>query len=106
MSNKSVKKLISLRVEPEVLQWFQRQRSRGYQTLMHSVLKSFVQQQTEQKIRAAGRAQEIFHRYHAQCFWHYDTGLEINEENIQLVIDGLRKYGGRKGFLLAEELCQ
>jgi len=63
-----------------------------------------MQEVTTQQVRAAGRAQELFHRYYARCFWHYDSNLEITPNNIDLVINGLKKHGGREGFLLAEEL--
>ena len=105
MSHKGPKKAISLRVDQEVLRWFRKRRPRGYQTLMNLVLSNYVDEQTRREIRAAGRAQELFRRFHAQCFWHYDPDLEIDPDNLRLVIDGLRKYGGREGFLLADELC-
>jgi len=35
------KKLVTLRVDPDVLNWF-RQGGRGYQSRMHDVLKAFV----------------------------------------------------------------
>ena len=89
----------------DVLDWFQKYRPNGYQTAMHSVLKNYVVQQNAQQLRTVGRAQEIFKHFYAQCFWHYDPDLQINQNNIELVIGGLRKYGGREGFLLAEELC-
>lgn len=106
MAKVSGKKLISIRLEPELLDWYRSQQPTGYQTLLHSVLKKYMQNKIDQKVRAAGRAQELFRRYYTRCFWHYDAKLEINPENISLVIDGLKKYGGREGFLLAEELCQ
>jgi len=52
------------------------------------------------------RAQELFRLYHSQCFWHCSPNLLIDSGNIELVVDGLRKHGGRKGMLLAEELCR
>lgn len=106
MKGISTKTPISLRLEPELLNWYRSQKPKGYQSLIHSVLKRYMQEMLTQKIRAAGRAQEIFHRYYARCFWHYDPKLEITPHNIDLVIEGLKKYGGREGFLLAEELCQ
>ena len=74
--------------------------------MIHSVLEEYVKQRTYDRVRAVGRAQEIFRQYYAQCFWHYDKDLQIDLNNIELVVDGLRKYGGRAGLLLAEELCQ
>jgi len=73
---------------------------------MHAVLQQHVEQQIRNQVRLAGRAQEIFRNFHARCFWHYDRSLEITPDNIHLVIEGLKKYGGREGYLLASELCQ
>jgi uncharacterized protein (DUF4415 family) len=43
----TTKKAISLRVDSEVLEWFKSQ-GKGYQSLMNSVLRSYVQHQTNQ----------------------------------------------------------
>lgn len=102
----SKKHPISLRVAPDILEWFKKQKSRGYQGLMHDVLEDYVNQKRGAQIRAAGRAQEIFRQYYTRCFWHYDPELIIDAANIDLVIQGLRKYGGRQGMILAKELCQ
>ena len=88
-----------------MLRWFKAKQPKGYQTLMHSVLLEYVHKQELASAVAAGRAQELFRRFYAQCFWHYDSELKITPENMDLVIEGLRKFGGREGFLLAEELC-
>ncbi len=106
MSDRACKQLISIRVEPRILAWFRTKEPRGYQTLIHSVLTAYVDNQNKTAERKAGRAQELFRRFYAQCFWHYSPTLEITPMNIQLVTDGLRKYGGREGLILAEELCQ
>ena len=97
---------ISLRIDEKVLSWFRERSPKGYQTLMHSILEEYVAEQNQRSARLEGRAQELFSRYHAQCFWHLDPGLKIKAGNIRLVIEGLRKYGGREGLILAEELCQ
>ena len=106
MSTTKSKQSISIRVDPEVLEWFRGNAPRGYQTLMHAVLKQHVQQQVKLSERIAGRAQELFRKFYAQCFWHMNPSLEITPSNTQIVVDGLRKYGGREGLQLAEELCQ
>lgn len=98
--------LISLRVSKSVLDWFKKERPKGYQTLINSVLAQYVQARTEHSQWVAGRAQEIFRQYYTQCFWHCDKNLQIGPDKIQLVVDGLRKYGGHTGLQLAEELCQ
>ena len=106
LMSKGRKTPISLRIDEHVLSWFKSQRPTGYQSLMHSVLDEFMKRRTEQSLHAAGRAQEIFRRYYAQCFWHYDKDLKIGLNNMQIVVEGLRMYGGREGLILAEELCQ
>ena len=100
------KKLISIRIGAQALEWFRKAAPSGYQTLINSVLEEHVEAQTHSRAHSAGRAQELFRRFYSQCFWHYDRDLRISTQNMDLVIDGLRKYGGREGFILAEELCR
>lgn len=97
---------ISIRIDPVVLDYFQKEQVVGYQTYMHRVLEDYVRSKREKQLRNEGRAQELFRQFYASCFWHYDAALEITSENISLVIEGLRKHGGRKGFMAAEDLCQ
>lgn len=97
---------ISLRMPEPTLHWFRNKQPKGYQSLIHSVLDEYVNSEMKKEHRMAGRAQEIFRAYYAQCFWHYDKNLKITPANIKIVIDGLKKHGGRDGLLLAEELCQ
>lgn len=49
-------------------------------------------------------ARDVYQRFHARCFWQSPRDLEITEDRIPFVIDGLRKNGGRDGFKLAEYL--
>ena len=55
------------------------------------------------RLRVARRA---FRRFHAQCFWFLRADLEISLEDLPTIVDGLRKNGGRTGFLLAAKLCR
>jgi len=106
LSNKNRKIAISLRIREPILNWFRsRAPDGGYQTLLNAVLEEYVNNQIQLSNHLAGRGQELFRQYYAQCFWHYDKTLHIGPHNIQLVIDGLKKYGGREGFLIAKELC-
>lgn len=105
MSNNHPKRAISIRLAPEILDWFRRDSPSGYQSRIHRVLADHVRTQQRIAERKAGRAQELFRVYYARCFWHFDRSLVITPENMQLVIEGLRKYGGREGLSLAEELC-
>ena len=53
------KKAISLRVDPEVLEWFKAAaKGRGYQTLMNAVLKAYVE---AQKAQARARHEPAVH---------------------------------------------
>lgn len=97
---------ISLRIHPDTLAWFQRNGPGGYQRLINQVLDDYVKEKTQEKSRNVPMAQEIFRQFYAECFWHYAKDLEITEQNMHIVIDGLKKYGGRKGLQLAEELCR
>lgn len=55
------------------------------------------------RVRAARQA---FLRYHAQCFWYLRADLKVTAGDIPMIADGLRKNGGREGFLLAAQLCR
>ena len=49
-------------------------------------------------------ANRLYGEYHTSCFWHCPRDLIITEELLPLVVDGLRKHGGRRGFILAAKL--
>jgi len=49
-------------------------------------------------------ANRLYCQYRAQCFWHSPRDLVITEELIPFVVQGLRKYGGRRGFIASEQL--
>ena len=57
----------------------------------------------EERLR---RAQKAFREYSTRCFWFMDENLVITEENLPLVIEGLKLHGGHKGWKLAHELCR
>ena len=63
----------------------------------------------EDRFVAADRlqaARTAFRQFHAQCFWYLRADLEITLAEVPMIADGLRKNGGRAGFLLAAELCR
>lgn len=97
---------ISLRINPSTLEWLKAARPRGYQTLINELLDDYVSERRRLEEHRLGRAQEIFKQFYAQCFWHYRKDLKVTKENLPLILDGLKKHGGTKGMLLAEELCQ
>ena len=51
-------------------------------------------------------AREAFRKFHAQCFWYLRPDLEITPAEVPMVAEGLRRNGGRVGFLLAAKLCR
>jgi hypothetical protein len=55
------------------------------------------------RVREARRAFKVFR---AQCFWYLREDLNVTLADIPEIADGLRRNGGRKGFLLAARLCR
>ena len=51
-------------------------------------------------------AREAFRKFHAQCFWYLRPDLEITPAEVPMIAEGLRRNGGRAGFLLAAKLCR
>ena len=49
-------------------------------------------------------ANQLYREYHAQCFWHSPRDLVITEDLIPFVVQGLRKHGGRRGFMRSGQL--
>ncbi|MCC6932703.1 MAG: BrnA antitoxin family protein [Deltaproteobacteria bacterium] len=94
---------VYLRIPKDVLDWFKRS-GRGYQTRIIAILKDHVEEQRVLKIRCLQKAQDIYSQYHTKCFWHMKPDLTINEENVAMVISGLRHFGGHEGWRLAAEI--
>lgn len=46
-------------------------------------------------------ANQLYQEYHTRCFWHSPRDLVITENLLPFVVKGLRKHGGRRGFMLA-----
>lgn len=106
------KEAIYIKLDSNVLKWFRSQGS-GYQTRINEVLRRFVlevdHQGCEQNNLKNDRlflAQELYEKYYAQCFWHMKPNLIITEGLIAGIVEGLKKYGGREGFMEAQKLCQ
>jgi len=51
-------------------------------------------------------AQRAFLRFYAQCFWYLKADMKVTLADIPEIIRGLRKNGGRTGFILAGKLCR
>jgi len=104
------KKGIFIRLDEGILNSF-KEAGPGYQTRIAEVLTRYVevyrQQKQQQKIsQRVKRAQQLFEEFREQCFWHLNPKLKIRAAQIDLVVDGLRMYGGHRGYVLAEQLCQ
>jgi hypothetical protein len=55
----------------------------------------------EERLELANR---LYREYRSRCFWFCRPDLVITEELIPLVVKGLRKNGGRTGWILAAKL--
>ena len=60
----------------------------------------------EQENARVQAAREAFRKFHAQCFWYLRPDLEITPAEVPMIAEGLRRNGGRVGFLLAAKLCR
>ena len=49
-------------------------------------------------------AREAFAEFYAECFWYMRSDLPIGSEDIPEIARGLRRYGGKRGLLMAERL--
>lgn len=59
---------------------------------------------TDRPLTLQGRldlAQRLYREFHTRCFWHCRPDLEITEELLPFVAQGLRANGGHRGFKLA-----
>jgi hypothetical protein len=51
-------------------------------------------------------AQQAFERFHTCCFWFMREDLRVGEEDVEMIIRGLRAHGTREAFLIAARLCR
>jgi hypothetical protein len=112
---------VYLKLAPAVIEYFKTQ-GRGYQARINDLLVEYVTlAQTadtaessatvltgapsvrDEKVR---HAQRLFKKYYAQCFWHLRADLEVTEALLPLIAQGLKRFGGREGFMEAQTLCQ
>jgi hypothetical protein len=95
---------ISIRLESDLLDWFKQVAPKGYQVMIQDVLRDYRREREQRAQNIIGRAQQIFSQYHAKCFWHLRKDLKVTTENLSIIQNGLRKYGGLEGLRLAAEL--
>jgi hypothetical protein len=50
-------------------------------------------------------AQEAYRDYRTECFWSMPREFIVTNENLPLVIEGLKLSGGHRGWRLAQRLC-
>lgn len=60
--------------------------------------------QAEAREARLALAREALEKYRASCFWYLRDDLEVTEETLPTIIDGLRSYGDRAAFQLAARL--
>jgi hypothetical protein len=122
---------IYIKLAPSVLSYFKSE-GRGYQARINELLTEYValvQASKAENLNGGSRsnslrspsplphsllsdderiqkAQQLFNKFYAQCFWHLRSDLEVTEALLPLVAEGLRRHGGREGFLEAKQLCQ
>jgi hypothetical protein len=95
---------ISIRLETDLLDWFKKVAPKGYQVMIQDVLRDYRRERDKRAQNILGRAQQIFSQYHAKCFWHLRKDLKVTMENLSIIQNGLKKYGGLEGLRLAAEL--
>ena len=63
-------------------------------------------QKSSENVDKLHKAQVAYQRFRTQCFWSYKKNLVLRNNDIPWVAEGLRKNGGKEGFLIAGELCR
>ena len=50
-------------------------------------------------------ARKAFKQFYTQCFWYLREDMTITLNDVPEIITGLKRHGGRRGFLIASKLC-
>lgn len=64
-----------------------------------------VPQKMESSASRLALAEEALAAYRDRCFWFLAPDFAVSEATLPLIIEGLRRHGGRSGFQLASQLC-
>jgi hypothetical protein len=101
MPQKQAKVPLYMKIDEDVLLWFKKQ-GKGYQQKINHLLRGYMEYSADR----IDYAQELFNQYYTQCFWHMRQDLKVTEALIPTIIAGLKKFGGREGFLAADKLSK
>jgi len=63
-------------------------------------------QESNASVERLHKAQMAYQKFRTQCFWSYKKNLILRNKDIPWVTEGLRKNGGKEGFLIAGEICR
>jgi len=112
---------VYIKLAPSVVSYFKSQ-GRGYQARINEILSEYVALAQSDNLshgtaggvsagapseeERARMGQQLFKRYYAQCFWHLRPDLEVTPKLLPLIAQGLRRHGGREGFMEAKKLCR
>ncbi len=50
-------------------------------------------------------AQKAFEEYRTRCFWSMPDDFVVTDDNLFLIIEGLKLHGGHSGWRVAHRLC-
>ncbi len=65
-----------------------------------------LEPETARKMVRVREARRAYRRFHISCFWSYDPEFKITADEIQWVVEGLRKNGNREAWEVAARLCR
>ncbi|OFZ39256.1 MAG: hypothetical protein A2504_12330 [Bdellovibrionales bacterium RIFOXYD12_FULL_39_22] len=68
--------------------------------------KRVLNSETARKMVCLREARRAFKKYHAQCFWSYDTEYKIMFADISWVAEQLMKNGNRALWQIGVKLCR
>lgn len=67
--------------------------------------RALTSEQAREMVRIR-QAKLAYRNFHARCFWSYPADLSIGRDDVDWVVDQLRRNGGRDAWLVAEALCR
>lgn len=62
--------------------------------------------ETAREMVRVREARKAFRLFHALCFWSSSPDLNIGSDDLDWVVDSLRKYGNRNAWDVAAKLCR